>query len=369
MLDGPRHLEPHELPALDDLVDDVFMDGAPGSMHQAFSTLFNEQNVDNLLVFSDGDRIVSHVGRTERWASLGGCTLRVGLVGAVATDETHRGKALASRLLAQACAEATAGGVDFFMISGGRGLYRRMGAADVGLDFRATVERAVADGLTIADVAIRPFEDGDLRVWTAAYQQKVAYYIRPTLDWASAIQSRICQTYDVDFLTITYAGRPCGYIICRVSQQDWRCRVMEYAGDAILVLGALAQVMERHDAKTLQLTVQGTDPILLEHLNRARASLEPIHTSGTLLVLNFRQLLDRLRPWFETTAGPEAARSLAVLTEEGRFVFTCGDESAELDDLMSAEEFVFGHHERNRPSGVFAKLFPAPSLRYGLSFI
>jgi predicted N-acetyltransferase YhbS len=366
---GPRRLVAHELPALEILVDTVFMNGTAGAMRRLFPTLFNDRNVDNLLVFSEMNRIASHVGRVERWASLGGCTVRVGCVGAVATHEEFRGRNLASQLLAQACADASASGVDFLMISGGRGLYRRAGAAEVGLDFRATVEPPASRALALGDVGIRPYEDGDLSVWTSAYQRKIAHYIRPAEDWSCALQSRVCQTHDADFLTVTYREMPCGYLVCRVSEDDWSCHVMEYAGDAVFVCAALELVMERHDVRVLRMAIQGTDPFLLDHLKFAGALLEPEHTSGTLLVLNFPQLIDRLRPWFEMTAGLENAHKLAVCQEGGRFAITCGDESVELDSLASATEFVFGHHERNRPTGVFARLFPVPTLRYGLSFV
>ena len=368
-MDGPRRLLVHELPALERLVDTVFMHGTEGAMLRAFPTLFSDENVDRLLVFSDGDRIVSHVGRTERWANLGGCTVRVGCIGAVATDEAYRGQNLAAQLLKSACAEATACGVDFFVISGGRGMYRRAGAADVGLDYRGIVELTAARELAMDGVEIRPFEDGDRAVWMAAYRCKAAHFVRPLEDWNGALQSRICQTYDADFLTVTHHEMPSGYIVCRVSEKDWICRVMEYGGDAVVVAGALLRVMERHDVKALRIRVQGTDPVLLQVLKHAGVTLDPVHTSGTLLVLNFRQLIERLRPWFESTAGLEAASAIEVRRDDERFVFTCGDESVELENLVAATEFVFGHHERNRPTGIFAKLFPAPTLRYGLSFI
>lgn len=368
-MEGPRRILAHELPALGRLVDVVFMNGTDGAMGHAFPTLFTPANTDNLLVYSDGDHIVSHVGRTERWASLGGCTVRVGCVGAVATDDAYRGQGLASKLLLHASAEGMAAGVDFFMISGGRGLYRRAGATEVGRDYRATVELEAARDLALDAVAIRPFEDGDLPVWMASYQQKPAYYVRPSEDWEFALQSRICQTYDADFLTITNDGTPCGYVVCRVSEDDWLCHIMEHAGDARIVAAALAQVAERHDAHALRFVVQGTDLVLFAYSKRAGITLEPVHSSGTLLIVNFQQLVDRLRPWFATRAGLGAAERLDVQRDGDRFVFICGDASVELENLAAATEFLFGHHERNRPSGVFAKMFPAPTLRYGLSFI
>ncbi len=129
-MEGPRALRAHELGSLSKLADTVFQSKNDGQMVYQFPVLFGSENHENLLVFVDGGKVVSHVGMVQRWASLAGCTVKVGLIGSVATYEDYRGKGLASQLFAAAAEKAVRDGCDFFMISGGRGLYRRAGAAD-----------------------------------------------------------------------------------------------------------------------------------------------------------------------------------------------------------------------------------------------
>ena len=116
-MEGPRAVEASEMPSLSELVDTVFR-GAPNNvMFSQYPQLFNEANRDNLLVFVDGGRVVSHYGMVQRWATVCGCTVRVACVGSVATYESHRGQRLASRLMQANVAKATADGADFAMIS------------------------------------------------------------------------------------------------------------------------------------------------------------------------------------------------------------------------------------------------------------
>ena len=367
-MEGPRCLERGELGSLEELVDTVFMNGRAGVMGRAFPALFNENNAANILVYSDEGRIVSHVGRTERYASLGGCTVRVGCVGAVATYEEYRGRNLASLLLERTCQDAAASGVDFLMISGDRGLYRRAGAASVGLDRRVLLGPAEAQRLRAAQYAIRPYEAADLPFWMEAYERKGAHFIRPRDDWDWALATRICQTAECDFVSITLEGAVCGYVVCHVSNRDGACAVMEFVGDAA-VASVLGLLMERHNTKSVRMHVQGTQLALLDMLTRAGATMEAVHSAGTLLVLNFPQLVERLRPWIASRIGLDVAASMRVREKDGHVKFQAGEDSIEFASRAEAAELMFGNHERNGGAGVFARAFPVPSLWYGLNYV
>ena len=141
-MEGPRPVKPGELPSLTRLADTIFADGEEGLMLASFPLLFDESNFENLFVFAKRGRIVSHVGMAQRWACLAGCTVRVACIGAVGTYEEHRGKGLATSLFEAACGKALSDGVDLMMISGGRGLYLRAGAAEVGCDYLTVLDRS-----------------------------------------------------------------------------------------------------------------------------------------------------------------------------------------------------------------------------------
>ncbi|MCC6698924.1 MAG: GNAT family N-acetyltransferase [Candidatus Hydrogenedentes bacterium] len=368
-MEGPRCLEQGELGSLETLVDTVFMPGKTGVMRHAFPALFNEDNRANLLVYSEEGRIVSHVGRTERWASLGGCTVRVGCVGAVATYEEYRGSSLASRLLERTCRDADASGVDFLMISGDRGLYRRAGAVSVGLDYRLVLNRSEAERLRSADYQVQPYEAADLPVWMEAYERKCAHFIRPLEDWNWALETRLCQLVASEFLSVTLKGAVCGYTVSHVSNRDGACVVAEYAGDDAAIVSVLGLLMERHNTQTVRMHVQGTQTALIGMLAKAGVLMEPVHANGTLLVLDFPRFGDRLRPWIASQVGMASAAALSVREEEDRIYFEMGHERMDFASRADATEFVFGNHQRGRGHGVFARAFPAPSLWYGLNYV
>lgn len=67
MLEGPRAAKPEELPEIINLTNQIFMlpYGFPPIMGDAFSHLFNENNLENLRVIVKDEHVASHVGVWE----------------------------------------------------------------------------------------------------------------------------------------------------------------------------------------------------------------------------------------------------------------------------------------------------------------
>ncbi len=137
MLQGPRAAHEEEIDALIGLATDAFNpDGVPAGnpdMGAAFPTLFCPDNLPNLRIVTDEGRPVSMAGFTVREISVQGTRIRVACVGAVCTLASHRGRGIAAAIMEDVAAEAGARGAVMLLISGGRGLYRRMGCIDAGM--------------------------------------------------------------------------------------------------------------------------------------------------------------------------------------------------------------------------------------------
>jgi GNAT superfamily N-acetyltransferase len=366
-MEGPRSLTRVELPSLAVLVDTVFMDGEQGRMARCFPTMFNEANCANLLGFVDQSRVVAHLGMTQRWASLGGALVRVACIGAVATYPEYRGRGLASTLLRTACARATADGVDFMLISGGLGIYRRAGAADFGRDWRVTVPRTVAERLALDGVALRPMVPEDVPFCAAAYAEQAAHFIRPRDDWEWFLQSQTCMGKPVELLLALRNDVPCAYLVCHKPEDDNEVFVVEHAGDGIAA--AVVPLLDRYGARAAAFHVQGTEPGLLHVLKSAGAHCEQEASHGTLLLLNVPQLIDRLRPYFETVVGIHPAKALTVEQSSDQFSVRLGPETATWKSNVAAAEAIFGHWDRPSLQGMLGKAFPVPSLWYGLNYV
>src|SRR5438128_4030026 len=95
-----------ERDALLALVNRVFNEG--GDMGAAFPLLFGPDNIEGLRVVPGDQGPVAHAGVCIRPAVILGARLKVASIGAVCTDPGHRGRGLASALMADARRSARA---------------------------------------------------------------------------------------------------------------------------------------------------------------------------------------------------------------------------------------------------------------------
>lgn len=366
-MEGPRPVRSDEMPLLSRLVDAVLMPGQSGGMFEAFPTLFHENNRANLLVFSENGTPLSHVGMVQRWASIGGCTVRVGLIGSVCTYPEHRGRGYASRLFKAACDKAVADGVDFLMISGDRPLYLGSGAAFVGRDREARLNAGAAAALADPRVTLHRFTEDLLPLCAAAYATRSTHYFRTPEDWRAFIDGRF-RRGTADLHAIRRDGVFVGYLVHSAQGEGVR-RIEEWAGEGDAVAAALARVAEETGAAELSLHLQPFDALPAARLEAVRAEVRPAPTSGTLLILRFGPLMERLRPAFESVLGAEAARALSFEEDGDRFHIRWGQERHEVEGRAALARLVFGHPDTATPAGILGKLFPMPPPWYGLNFI
>ena len=196
MADGPRALRADEWDQLDRLESAVFRP----EMFRDYPQLFDEANRDNLRVVSEDGKVVSHVGMTERAASLAGCRIDVCCIGAVATYQEYRGRGFASAAFQDCCAKAAADGVDVMLISGGRGLYTRVGCRQVGQDWDvAFAPGQAASALSSHPATLVPATAADIPALRALHQQEAVRFLRPREDWEMALDCGIVMNTASDF--------------------------------------------------------------------------------------------------------------------------------------------------------------------------
>ena len=130
-MEGPRPVRPEEFSSLMEMINDIFT-SERRMMREAFPLFFHPDNLQNLFVYVDGDRVVSHVGVLIRDMIVNGCRLTTASVGSVGTVPEYRGRGFAGACLDAAEEKAVSDGVSVTLISGRRSLYRRFGGVQVG---------------------------------------------------------------------------------------------------------------------------------------------------------------------------------------------------------------------------------------------
>ncbi|HLJ56386.1 MAG TPA: GNAT family N-acetyltransferase, partial [Chthonomonadaceae bacterium] len=142
-MDGPRGVCEQDMASLRALTGIVMR---PELVDQ-YPQLFNPANYENLRVCADGEKLVAHVGMTQRNAILYDCRIRTACIGGVCTLPEYRKQGLASACFDDALRKARAEGVDLMIVSGDRNLYRMRGCVHVGGDTEYEIGRhAVPSG-------------------------------------------------------------------------------------------------------------------------------------------------------------------------------------------------------------------------------
>ena len=128
----------------------------------------------------------------------------------------------------------------------------------------------------------------------------------------------------------------------------------------------------------LRVHVLRADTVLASVLGGAALPAAPAPFSGTLLVINFVQLMERMRPLLAERLGAETARQLTFHAAADRFTIAQGAESITVSGRGDLALYLFGSHDQDeaiKSSGsttLAAQLdqaLPFPALWYGLSYV
>jgi predicted N-acetyltransferase YhbS len=387
MSDGPRALRDDEWPQLDALVSAVFRP----SMFQNYPQLFDRANRANLRVVAEDGKVVTHVGMTQRAASLQGCRIDVACIGAVATYDAYRGRGFASAAFQDCCDKAAADGVDVMLISGGRGLYTRVGCRQVGRDYDVALERETAGVLSADGCDLVACGPDDVPALRAIHAQEGVRFIRPRDDWRWFFASRVAMNTPADLWGVRRGGALQAYLLVhqpdkirrRAPGDPTTARIVEYAGDRTAVAAGMRLLLETYPVDRATIHAGGHDAVLRAVLESNGLSGTPAGASGTLRVINFPQLMERCRPLLAARAGSEVAAALRFEAHErpgsalGGFTIRLGAATLRLPDLAGLAQYLFGSTkpldvEPTGDAGLTAlmqEVLPLPTLWYGINYV
>ncbi len=292
-MEGPRGLKPREFESLCTLVNTVFRSDGIGRMEEQYALLFAPDNYDGLFVMVDDGVVVSHVGALTRDISVLGCRMSTMSIGAVATCASHRGQGLATRLMEAAVRKAVEQDAVLMPISGGRGLYTRLGAKRIGQYALYTVPR---DVLTAGDTDIRRAESADLPEMTRLYAEEPSRYVRSSADLGTAVDAEWICDRDGETVVVREGGRVAAYAGIQKLRPDredeaGRARLAEIAGSRSAVLRALPDLYDRYGVDSIEIVTGAADRELASLLRPYGVTAASQGFTGTVLVLQPERLL------------------------------------------------------------------------------
>lgn len=305
-MEGPRGLKTQEFDSLCTLVNTVFRGDGAGRMEEQYPLLFASENFDQLFVMVDEGVVVSHVGALTRDVSVLGCRMSTMSIGAVATYASHRGRGLATRLMEVAVTKAVEQDAVLMPISGGRGLYTRLGAKRIGQYALFTIHR---DTLPAGDSDVRRAAPEDLHEMMRLYAEEPSRYVRSTADLRMAVDAAWICDRDGETVVIREEGRIVAYAGIQKRRPDRedeasRARLAEILGSRSALVRALPCLYDRYGVDCLEIVTTASDNELASLLRPHGVTAAPQGFTGTVLVLQPERLLQVFEEYIADVLGP-----------------------------------------------------------------
>jgi predicted N-acetyltransferase YhbS len=382
---GPRALKRAELRSAVELADRVFRSGQGHSMEQEYGLLFAPGNRENLRVFADRGRVVSLVGMLESDVWLLGTRHVCCCIGSVCTDPDYRGRGLATELMEDARRKALSDGADLFLISGGRGLYRRLGYVDVGSYHVYRIERSrlpAGDGYSV-----RPWRPEDVPALTAIHSAEPVRFARAPEDFVALLSCGqvVNVTGGTAVVCRVGADEPAAYLSFQIGGAPWEKKapsavtVAEMGGPRWVIAQALGPLMRERGVDELEMHCLGADREMAELAHTFGWPSRPRGFHGTVGIIHAARFWKACAPLVAERLGPERAGGLR-LRGQRRARLALGDEQVVLDGMSAFTNLVFlPPHRRGelalglgRGSALqrtLDELFPLPLVDYGLNYV
>lgn len=374
VVDGPRACRADEMPAMCELVNEVF-DPELQRMGAWFPTLLSAENPGyQSVVWADG-RPVSFLGVQVSEMHVGSARLNVGRIGAVCTHADYRARGFAEAVLHDAMAHCSAAGVDLFYISGDRSLYRRHGAVRCGQTrlYTLTVDNVPRQ----PGIEVVPFTAAHLGGWIALHQREPVRFQRTHAVWCSFLRPPMANWLRAPaiYRTVCVDGVPQAYLM--LVRYGTAGNVVEAGGSRRLIAAALAEVLRDEGFDRITWRVPASDLETQVWGREAGIAGEPGPYDDTVTVLNWAQIGTRLRPHLEERLTRAEADRLVFAHAEGWWGIQYGEASFGTPEWGDASRLLFGPPPGEPavalPAGalgeVLARVLPLPRPQYGMSYI
>lgn len=327
-LEGPRAARPGEVPAVVDLVNQVFCValGKPPTMGEQFPHFLSPENADNLFIFTDQGRPVSHAGLWMGAIHLPGVRLPIACMGSVCTLPEARSRGLADRLVQLALDRVRAQGRPLLFISGERSLYRRNGAHPAGRFRPLQLARTGAPtgaGPRDPRVALRGARfPEEASLLAALYQQEPVRWHRALADWSMLAEAAAFATIlglRQEIWLVEAAGEPAACWVTGASTSPpGEVLVLEHFGSRSVLAASLQQLFEATGAERVRLPLLEGDPLIHDLAGAgwpaAGAPLEAL--PGTVAIPDWPLFWKLLGPYLEERL-PESWAAARAWVQDG----------------------------------------------------
>jgi len=256
------------------------------------------------------------------------------------------------------------------LISGGRGLYRRMGCIDAGLYQAVTVD--TASRVPDMRCEVREWTPADVPFLCALHRREPVRFVRDEQKTRAALSTGKVHARAGRTWVVLVNERVCAFIVASLPvrvEDGKRLAVREMAGSRAAILAAMPAVLRQAGLTEAELDAPASDNELrvLAEANGLRS--RPMGFHGTVRIIDVAGTLAALKGWIDERA--DGARLVIEPGVQTRFSLDGESMTVSTEDLAA---LVFGSIERPAPAApaglakVMERIFPVPLPCYGLSY-
>jgi predicted acetyltransferase len=302
------------------------------------------------------------------------------MIGSVCTHEAYRQRGYASALIADALNKMKRDGMDFVMISGDRGLYRRFGCFKSGIVYLYNDASLFTDlGFEEKDFEVIICNNNHIKDIAAVYQKEPVRFWRSLEDFKILTKFFITppkyEGLQARIYLATINNEPLAYVAAFSLTKIKFLKICEYAGSRISVSNLIAHILKSEQSRSIELTVPFQDADLIRLLGRCGLRKQSINSEASMLILNPESFFEKAKSYLAERAGVEVTSEINVEAYDDRVKFSIKGDSLVLEPSDFTSLF-FGspEKERNREKikpimNLLGEALPMPTPAYGLNYI
>lgn len=346
----PRSAKLEEFDKVIELINYVFRISRnhKPTMMEEFPILLNKNNIENMIVISEDNKIVSDVNYLIQDVSIQGNNLKVAAIGGVCTHPDYEKKGYSSKILDKVEEKMFYDGVDIVIISGTRTLYSRRNCSLVKSFYKYTIKpENVKIPYEIVEFDETNFEkDDDLNKMVELYNQNSTRFIRTKDEFKKLLHAATIAWGPIDYkkIFIKENNNVIGYLIIRTIKKENSIvgEVAEIGLNSVNVENVLKYVTNKFGLEYLDYKVHVRN--LKDQLQGSKIKTLD-YQQGTIKIINFVKLCDNLRSYFNQYIDSDILKYMEFKQLENKYIIKCKEEELVIESLDKLNKLFF---EKNK---------------------
>lgn len=346
----PRSAKVEEFDKVTGLINYVFRVSRnyKPTMVEEFPLLLNKDNIENMIIISENEKVVSDVNYLVQDVSIQGNKLKVAAIGGVCTHPDYEKKGYSSKILDKAEEKMFSDGVDVLIISGTRSLYSRRNCSVVKSFYKYTIKpENIEIPYEIVEFDETNFEkDTDLNKMIELYNQNSTRFIRTRDEFKKLLHAATIAWGPINYkkVFIKDNNNIIGYLIIRTIKKEYSIvgEVVELGLNNINVENVLKYTTNKFGLEYLDYKV---------HVRNLKDQLECNelksldYQQGTIKIINYSKLCNNLKGYFNQYVDSELLEHIEFKQVENKYIIKYKEEELIMESLDKLNKLFFERNE------------------------